>query len=241
MKITMLMHPKSWFQCNDALVFMPTLMKYAKQKDIDFTTEYMVNKGDVLFALHYPRLINKKILAKNKHNIVIHGSDLPKGRGRSPIHHQVEEGKNDIILTMAEIGNHIDDGDIYYKDTLRLEGHELLQEIRRKTLKKEIELVNDFLFNYLGNRLFRHSQKTMSSPSYYTKRTTQNQQLDVDKTIKEQFNKMRVADNNKYPLWFRYKGCKYTLMIEKGHQEDNIQEKIFGREINPKPPIGSVE
>ncbi len=34
MKITMLIHPESWFKYNDALNFMPVLMKYADPSDI---------------------------------------------------------------------------------------------------------------------------------------------------------------------------------------------------------------
>ena len=58
-----------------------------------------------------------------------------------------------------------------------------------------------------------NSQKGQSS--FYQKRTSTDSELDIHKSIKEQFNLLRVVDNEKYPAYFRYKGQKYILRIEK--------------------------
>ena len=87
MKITMLVHPDSWFKYDDALNFMPVLTKYADPSDIAFLPE-PTQRGDVLFALHYPVLIPNNLFSLHQCNIVIHGADLPSGRGRSPFHWQ---------------------------------------------------------------------------------------------------------------------------------------------------------
>ena len=46
---------------------------------------------DVLFILGYNQIIQKDILDKNKHNIIVHESDLPKGKGWAPLFWQVLE------------------------------------------------------------------------------------------------------------------------------------------------------
>ena len=49
--------------------------------------------------------------------------------------------------------------------------------------------------------------------SFYRKRTPEDSELDIDKTIREQFNLLRAVDNNRYPAFFKLNGQKYTLKI----------------------------
>lgn len=207
MKITMLIHPDSWFTYQDAINFMPVLLKYADPIDITFSTKPEEN-GDVMFALHYPALISENLFDLHKSNIVIHGGDLPRGRGRSPIHWQVEEGCNEIPLTLFEMGDGADNGPIYFKHTMKLNGSELLPEIRRKVLKAELDMIDIFLSKWPMT-----PKEQEGEPSYYKKRKRKNQELDPNKTIAEQFDKMRVADNERYPLWFSHRGVTYELKI----------------------------
>lgn len=207
-KITFLLHPQSWLTYSDAVVFMPVLSRYADPEEVKFVPEPR-EPGDILLALHYPALIPKDRLALHKNNIVIHGADLPKGRGRSPVHWQVEDGINDIVLTMIELDDKADSGPIYMKSVLKLDGTELLPAIRVKIVKAEIEMLDSFLSQWPMT-----AKEQKGEASYYKKRTKESQQLDPQKTIAEQFDKMRVADNDAYPLWFEHRGVRYTLKIE---------------------------
>lgn len=207
MKITMLVHSKSWLTQSDVKSFMQILRKYAKKDDIVVSNK-PEGGGDVMFALHYPALISESLFPLHKNNIVIHGADLPKGRGRSPIHWQVEQGINDITLTLFEMGNGADNGCVYLKSTLELDGTELLPTIRHKVIQEELNMVDIFLSQWPMKSIEQEGE-----PSYYPKRTKENQRLDPDMTISEQFDKMRVADNEEYPLWFEYRGATYGLKI----------------------------
>jgi sialic acid synthase SpsE len=44
--------------------------------------------------------------------------------------------------------------------------------------------------------------------------------LDIDKTIQEQFNLLRIVDNEKYPAFFDFADHRYVLRIEK-YQPNN--------------------
>lgn len=230
MKITMLIHPDSWFKYSDAVNFMPVLMKYAEPNDILFPSS-PTEKGDVLFALHYPALIPESLFSSHRFNIVIHGADLPNGRGRSPIHWQVEEGCNEITLTMFEMGDGADNGPIYLKYPLKLDGTELLPHIRLKILRAELNMIDIFLSKWP-----MPPTEQQGKPSYYEKRNRQNQKLDPNKTIAEQFDKMRVADNERYPLWFEHRGVSYELKID----SKAPRPKLFKREIDPEPPLDFI-
>ena len=54
--------------------------------------------------------------------------------------------------------------------------------------------------------------------SYYPRRTIEDSELDVDKTIREQFNLLRVVDNDNYPAFIKMHDKKYILKIEKTEQ-----------------------
>jgi len=166
---------------------------------------------DVLFILGYNQIIQKDILDKNKHNIIVHESDLPKGKGWAPLFWQVLEGKNEIVFTMFEANLGIDDGDVYMKDTLNLTGYELNDTLREKQAQKTIEMCIEFVTNY---DKYRIPISQTGEDSYYRKRNSESSQLDIKKTLEEQFNLLRVVNNNEYPAFFEINGNKYILKIE---------------------------
>lgn len=47
---------------------------------------------DFCFLLSCSKLISEKELSCNRHNLVVHGSELPKGRGWSPLTWKILEG-----------------------------------------------------------------------------------------------------------------------------------------------------
>lgn len=228
MKITMLIHPDSWLKYDLAVNFMPIFLKHADINDISFPPKPTI-PGDVLFALHYPALIPPNLFHLHKHNVVIHGADLPEGRGRAPVHWQVEAGRCNIPLTMFEMGAGADDGPVYMRRTLRLDSTELLDDIRLKFLKVESEMIDTFLRHYPMT-----AYKQYGAPKYYPRRCRDNQKLDPTKTIAEQFDKMRVADNERYPLWFEHRGEIYVLKI----YSQAPKLKLFKRDLDPQPPQG---
>ena len=51
--------------------------------------------------------------------------------------------------------------------------------------------------------------------TFYPKRTKKDSELDIKKSIKQQFNKLRVVDNERYPAFFIMNGQKYILKVYK--------------------------
>lgn len=58
--------------------------------------------GDLAFFLSFGRKVPVEVLAGHKHNLVVHASDLPRGRGWSPLTWQILEGKNRFPITLFE-------------------------------------------------------------------------------------------------------------------------------------------
>ena len=55
--------------------------------------------------------------------------------------------------------------------------------------------------------------KQTGKATYFRKRNKFDSKLDINKSIKSQFNLMRIADNEKYPLFFIYKNKKFIIKI----------------------------
>lgn len=175
-----------------------------------------LTKGDVAFFLSCFEIVSEEKLALNKNNIVIHESDLPKGKGWSPASWSIINGEDKLTLTLFEAAKKCDAGDIYFKDIISLSGNELVNEWREKIIHKKLEMSIKFLKNY--EYYIRNSMPQSSlniQESFYPKRTKDSNKIDINKTIKEQFNLFRIADNEQYPVFFEYCGEKYELKIYK--------------------------
>ncbi|WP_253489886.1 hypothetical protein [Methanocalculus alkaliphilus] len=62
-------------------------------------------EGDICFYLSYGKIINATLLSRHSNNLVVHASDLPRGRGWSPMTWKIIEGENDIPVTLFEAVN----------------------------------------------------------------------------------------------------------------------------------------
>lgn len=172
--------------------------------------------GDVLFLVSCSQLIRDAEREKYRATLVLHASDLPKGRGWSPYIWSILGGANQITVSLLEASEPIDSGAIWLKTTFTLEGHELLPEINAKLFAAEITLMNQAVEQFESIKPIRQ----MGDPGpYMAKRTPADSQLDPYRTIAEQFNLLRVVDSTRYPAFFDYQGTRYLIKIEKVDNE----------------------
>ncbi len=167
--------------------------------------------GDWVFLLGCGEIAPPAVLAKNRHNIVVHASALPKGRGWSPFNWQIAAGVNSIPVTMFEAAPELDRGDIYAAETLEFTGCELMAEMKPALAAATIRLCLRFADEYPDIVAGRTPQE--GEPSFYRKRTPADSKLDVSKPLAAQFNLLRAVDNEAYPAWFEHNGCKYIVKI----------------------------
>ena len=167
-----------------------------------------VIKGDVLCLLSCEKILKK--LNYNEYNLVVHESDLPKGKGWSPVTWQILEGKSRIPITLFEAAKAVDSGRIYGQDFIELNGSELLPEIKEQQGIKTIDLILKFFKN-----LPIEGREQKGQDTFYKRRTPKDSELDVYKNIYDQFDILRISDNERYPAYFLLNGVKYLLKITK--------------------------
>lgn len=178
-----------------------------------------LGRGDICFLLSCSRIVDKFYLSLHSVNIVVHASDLPKGKGFSPIQWQIFEGKDKITLSLLKAVEKVDSGPIYFKHEIFFEGHELYDEIREIVGNEIINMCLKFVDNYPTLK----PVEQVGQETFYRKRTKKDDEIDPMKSISELFNHFRIADNHNHPLYFYFKNHKYFLKIEK---EKNNNYKV---------------
>jgi methionyl-tRNA formyltransferase len=180
-----------------------------------FQKQSDVAKGDIAFYLSCTGITPPDLLARNQLNIVVHASDLPKGRGFSPLAWQVVEGVNDIPLTMITMEEEVDAGDILMQRHLHFAGYELNDEMRNAMGHEIVEMC----FHAVQLNEQPKGQKQHGDTSWYRRRRPNDSELKTSMTIAEQFDLLRVVDNEHYPAFFNFRGHRYILTINRVSKE----------------------
>ena len=171
-----------------------------------------ITKADFVFILGYHKIIPKAYLKINKYNFVVHESNLPKGRGWSPITWTILNNKNKIFFSLIKAEDIVDTGYIYLKKSYLLKGNETFDEIKNIQFYYTKLLCNEFLNKY--SKIIKNPKKQIGTPSYFNRRYPKNSKVSSSKKISEIFNLLRVSDYKKYPVFFIYKRRKFKIQIE---------------------------
>ena len=173
----------------------------------------LLSGGEILFLISCSEIIKESDRSNFQATLVLHASDLPKGRGWSPHIWEIVRGAEHITLSLLEAEEKVDSGRIWAKRQIPVPRDALWDEINHLLFTAEIELI-DLVVKNLG-QITPTLQVNLDQVTYYPKRTPQDSQLDPNKTIAEQFNQIRICDPNRFPAFFELHGKKYKITLEK--------------------------
>ena len=208
MNVTILTdNPNSWI-----IPYIEDLKKDLSQHNVThiFKTSDIIG-GDIMLVLSCEKILKTEYLSLHKSNVVVHPSKVPLGKGWSPLAWQVLEGSNNIPVSLFEAVEAVDAGDVYIVDYIKLEGHELNDEIKHQQGLLTMKMVKKYIDEFESMTGVPQS----GEETFYPRRKQKENELDVNKTILEQFNLFRVVDNERYPAHFHLNGEKYILKIYK--------------------------
>ena len=194
--------------------------KWAKELGKDKLIEIIHNKveligGDILFLISCTEVIPNIYRDKFKKTLVVHASDLPNGRGWSPHVWEILNGATEITLSLIEAENKIDTGDIWKKITVNIPKTALYDEINQLIFSAEIKLMN-FAIN--GFTKIIPTKQSSKSSSYWPKRSVDESEIDINKSLLEQFDLIRVCDPNRFPAFFYKDGKKFKLIVKRENE-----------------------
>ena len=173
-----------------------------------------VQTGDVLLLLGCTQLVSDDVLGRNARNLVVHESALPEGRGFAPMPWQVIEGASTIEVCLLHAAEEADAGDVLLRHEIELDGTELCDQLRRMQGNATSRICMDYL---------RAETEPVATPQFgasstYSRRLPADSQLDTRQSLADQFDLLRVCDNERYPAWFEHRGKRYKLKIEEVRQ-----------------------
>lgn len=196
------------------------IKKFISSQNFNYKNKYLISycdnlkllkPTDILVILGFTKILKKKILRKNQLNIVVHPSNLPRDKGFAPIANQVLQNKKRLYISLIQASDKVDEGDIILKKSFNLNGHELSDELRNIQANQTIKILKKF-FKIFPNLKFI---KQKGKGNFNRRRYPKDSELNIYKSIKSQFNLLRICDNDNYPAFFKYKKIKYLIKIYK--------------------------
>ena len=104
----------------------------------------------IIVVVAYGQIIPKEILELPKYGCVnVHASLLPKLRGASPIQHAILQGEEETGITIMQMNEGLDTGDMLAKDSLKIgdmngeELHDALSSMGAELLIKTLPLIEE--------------------------------------------------------------------------------------------------
>ena len=81
-------------------------------------------------------------------------------------------------------------------------------------MTKQEDLIEKYILSYPNIK----GKEQQGKSTFYKRRTPKDSELNINKSIDEQFNLLRIVDNHNYPAYFIKNNVKYILKIEKDNE-----------------------
>lgn len=159
-------------------------------------------KPDYVFFPHWSWLISKNILT-NFNCILFHMTDLPFGRGGSPLQNLIVCGIENTKISAIKVNEDIDTGDVYLKEDLNLNG--TAEEIYIRASKIIFERM---IPHIITEQLLAKPQ--IGNIVVFNRRKPEDGEIMPSMELKEIYDYIRMLDAEDYPRAF-IKFGKYKL------------------------------
>ncbi len=214
MKIQILISESSWANQYKNQI-RSRLKKYAEVINFFDKHKSIKKNYDINIIFSYFKKIPDKYLTFSKANLIPHESKLPQGKGMSPLTWQILQNKDEVFFSLIKADSKIDNGVIYFQKKIKIKKNLLFDEIKKIQLEENLKLIEKFLKYYKNKKMIPIGKKQKGKTTIYRKRTPYDSKLDINQSIKSQFNLLRVSDDKNYPSFFEMYGKKYILKISK--------------------------
>ncbi len=161
----------------------------------DLTLEFLRKlKPRYIFFPHWSWIIPKEIWSEFE-CVTIHETDLPYGRGGSPVQNLIAAGKKNTKISAIKIDAGIDTGDVYLKKSLSLVGS--AEEIFKRT--SEI-VFREIIPEIISDEPAPKKQK--GKAVVFKRRTPEMSRITGQETLSELYDLIRMLDAPSYPKAF---------------------------------------
>lgn len=163
---------------------------YTRKEELTYEGLCEVAPDYVLFP-HWSYIIPKSI-TDNFECVVFHMTDLPYGRGGSPLQNLIVRGHKNTKISAIKVTEQIDAGPVYMKKPLSLEGaaHEIFVRCSEIIFS---EMIPEFL---CGNI---EAKPQTGEPVIFKRRKPEDGKITSDMDIEKIYDYIRMLDAEGYP------------------------------------------
>ena len=163
---------------------------FTKKEELtpEAVTEY---QPDYIFLPHWSYLISEEI-TNNWNCVVFHMTDLPYGRGGSPLQNLIVRGHKDTKISAIQVTPQLDGGPVYMKEALSLEGS--AQEI--------FERCSGIVFTKMIPAFLEHDLIPVpqeGEPVVFKRRKPEESRITEDMSLNKVYDYIRMLDAEGYP------------------------------------------
>ena len=170
---------------------------------------------DFIFSFYYRRMLPVSVLQKAKRGAFnMHGSLLPKYRGRAPVNWAVLHGETETGATLHEMTAKPDAGRIVDQERVPIGVDDLAVDVFRKVTDAAEKVLKRSIQPLLEGKANLHPQD-LSKGSYYGGRRPEDGRIDWSKSAQEIHNLVRAVAPP-YPGAFSKKMKIHRARIEHG-------------------------
>ena len=159
----------TWFESVAELAAANDLPVYAPE-DINhplWVERIRAMGADILFSFYYRNMVGKKILAIPPAGCLnLHGSHLPRYRGRCPVNWVLIHGEKETGVTLHYMTPRPDDGDIVGQKRVPIDDNDTALSLHKKLAAAAGDLLDGLLPKIRENRTERIPQE-QTSASYF--------------------------------------------------------------------------
>ena len=149
---------------------------------------------EMIFVLHWSKLISNELLERFNF-VIFHMTDLPYGRGGSPLQNLIEQGFENTKITALQATNEIDGGPVYLKEDLSLNGS--AQEIYERSSVTCIQMIRRIIDDKIS------PTEQQGEPVYFNRRSPEKSQLSLESiSLRDAYDQIRMVDAEGYPKSF---------------------------------------
>lgn len=189
---------------------------------------------DVLFSFYYRKMIPAEVLDIPRVGAFnLHGSLLPKFRGRCPVNWVLIEGETQTGLTLHSMVEKPDAGDIIARRALDIAFDDTAYTLFMKMAQEARILMREVLPSIADGSFAGTPQTVLGPSSYFGGRKPEDGLISWEKDAVAVYNLTR-AITHPYPGAFTYLDGK-KLFIWKAYPEDGSWDREPGAIVSTKP------
>lgn len=184
-----------------------------------------LNSPEYVFFLHWNWIVPEIIWRKHE-CICFHMTDLPYGRGGSPLQNLIVRGHKDTQLTALRMIAEVDAGPIYRKLPLSLDG--TAEEIYQRAGCLSYKIIEWMLTTVPKPEAVQQ----IGDPTYFKRRSPEQGELPLTGSLNDLYDHIRMLDAPSYPPAFIEHG---EFIIEIYKANTGYDELTASIRIHKKP------